>query len=80
MMVSDVRFELTFFSVPNGVPLTRLGESEFKLGCGSWIRTSDLQLMRLTKCQLFHPAITMVEDERIELSISACKADVIPFN
>jgi hypothetical protein len=23
---------------------------------------------------------TMVEDERIELSISACKADVIPFN
>jgi hypothetical protein len=33
-MVSDVRFELTFFLVPNQVPLTRLGESEFKLGCG----------------------------------------------
>ena len=31
-----------------------------------------------TPCSLYHNCL--VEDERIELSISACKADVIPFN
>jgi hypothetical protein len=36
-----------------------LGHSATSLlfGCGGRIRTDDLQLMRLTKCQLFHPAI-----------------------
>jgi hypothetical protein len=50
-----------------------------KLFCGHWVRHFfDLSVI-IYKYKTFHLK-SQVENDRIELSISACKAPVIPFN
>ena len=49
-----------------------------------WLRETDSNCRSLdyepSEFPLLYPAIVLVDSERIELSILACKANVIPFN
>lgn len=50
------------------------------IGCRRWIRTTDLQLMRLARTTgLLYSAINLVPHDRIELPYPEYKTGVIPL-